>query len=278
MEALPSGATDPRAALEAVGALPDTEIDLAAAAVQLARIDAPEADWRGAMETLSAIARDAVLLADPGSGPGRGEALAALLGGHWGFAGDRAAYDHPDNANLIRVLERKRGLPVALGIVWLHAAAASGWPAHGIDFPAHFLLGLEASPPVVLDVFDGGTRLEAPALRALLKRIEGPAAELRPGLLRPMGPRAVLLRLANNLKLRRQAAGDLPGALACVADMLRIAPDHAALWREAGLMHQRLDQVAAALRCLDRFLALVPEGAVAERTRATVAELRARLN
>ena len=36
--------------------------------------------------------------------------------------------------------------------------------------------------------------------------------------------------------------------------MLRVAPDHATLWREAALMHQRLDQVGAALRCFERFL------------------------
>ena len=273
----PSGAVDPRTALEAAGLLPDTEIDLAAVAVQLARIDAPGADWQAALDTLSAIARDAAALAGA-TGPECAGALEALLGGRWGFRGDRERYDDPDNANLIRVLERKRGLPVALGIVWLHAAAAAGWSAHGIDFPSHFLVGIAATPPVVVDVFDGGTPLAAPALRALLKRIEGPLAELRPGLLRPMGNRAVLLRLANNLKLRRLAAGDMDGALACAKDMLRIAPDHAALWREAGLMHQHLDQVAAALRCFERFLALVPQGEPAEGVRAAMQALRARLN
>jgi len=43
-------------------------------------------------------------------------------------------------------------------------------------------------------------------------------------------------------------------------------------------MNQRLDHVAAALRCFERFLALVPEGEVAARARTTVDELRARLN
>jgi hypothetical protein len=35
-----------RAALDAAGQLPDAEIDIAAVALQLARIDAPGADWR----------------------------------------------------------------------------------------------------------------------------------------------------------------------------------------------------------------------------------------
>ena len=43
-------------------------------------------------------------------------------------------------------------------------------------------------------------------------------------------------------------------------------------------MHQRLDQVAAALRCFERFLVLVPDGEAADRTRAALDDLRSRLN
>jgi len=234
---------------------------------------------------LTAIARAAVdaAAADPAADRGDAEArrrvLAAVLHDRFGFAGDERSYDDPANANLIRVMERRRGLPVALGILWLHAMEAAGWGAHGIDFPGHFLIALEAAHgQLVLDVFARGASLEAPELRALLKRVEGEAAELRPGLLRPMSRREVLLRLQNNIKLRRLRAGDLNGALACGEDMLRLAPDHAALWRETGLMNQRLDRIGAALACFEHFLDLVPEGDAAARIRALTAELRQRLN
>ncbi len=46
-----------RKAIDAAGQLPDQEIDIAATALQFARIDAPEADWRRAAETLTGIAR-----------------------------------------------------------------------------------------------------------------------------------------------------------------------------------------------------------------------------
>ena len=202
-----------------------------------------------------------------------------MLHGQFALAGDNETYDDLANANLIRVLERRRGLPVALGILWLHAAEAAGWAAHGIDFPGHFMIALEGPRgQALVDVFAGGAAIEAPALRALLKRIEGAAAELRPGLLRPMGKREVLLRLQNNIKLRRLKAGALDSALTCTEDMLRLAPDGAALWREAGLMNQRLDRIGAALACFDRFLDLVPEGEAASRIRALAADLRQRLN
>ncbi len=57
--------SDPRAALEAIGLLPDTEIDIGDAALQLARVDAPDADWQAARAHLSDMARDAVEIARP---------------------------------------------------------------------------------------------------------------------------------------------------------------------------------------------------------------------
>jgi len=281
----PSPLADARNALAAAGQLPDAELDIAAIALQFARIDAPAADWRAAGTALSALAQAAVTaattdrVADAGDPEARRAVLARVIHADAGYAGDVEHYDDPANANLIQVTERRRGLPVALGILWLHAAEAAGWPAHGIDFPGHFLVALEGKRgQAIIDVFAGGAALQANDLRALLKRIEGERAELRPGLLRRMDKRTVLLRLQNNLKLRRLRAGDLDGALACAEDMLRLAPEHAILWRETGLMNQRLDRVAAALTCLDRALALEPDGETARRLRLVIEELRQRLN
>ena len=209
----------------------------------------------------------------------RAGALAGLLTGRWRYGGDTESYDSPDNANLIRVIARRRGLPVALGVLWLHCARAAGWDAHGVDFPGHFMIALPgAGTQLVLDVFEGGEPMGSQALRSLVKRIEGPRAELRPGLLQPMSPRAVLLRLQNNILVRRLGAGDVAGGLVAVQDMLRVAPANAGLWREAAALHQRLDQVAAALRCLEQFLVLVPQGSAADLARTTLEELRSRLN
>jgi regulator of sirC expression with transglutaminase-like and TPR domain len=274
-----------RAAIAAAGQLPDAELDIAAVALQFARVDAPEADWRAAAATLSDIARRAVELAaadraaDEGDTARRREALAEVLVGEFRLEGDAETYEDMANANLIRVLERRKGLPVALGVLWLHAADAAGWGAHGVDFPGHFLVALEdPRGQMLLDVFQGGLPLAAPELRALVKRVEGPKAELRPGLLAPMSKRAVLLRLQNNIKLRRLCANDLDGALAATEDMLRLAPAHAALWREAGLMQHRMERLSAALSSLDRALVLEPEGEAAARVRGLAEELRAKLN
>ncbi len=281
----PSPQDEARAAITAAGTLPDQEIDLAAVALQFARIDRPEADWQAANATLSALARQAVQAADanPRAAEGdlaqRVQTLAQVLHDQAGFDGDSETYDDPANANLIEVLRRRRGLPVALGLLWLHAAEAAGWNACGLDFPGHFLVGLQGQRgQLVVDVFHGGAVLAAPELRELLKRAEGERAELRPGLLSAMGKRTVLLRLQNNIKLRRLQAGQMEAALVCTEDMLRLAPENPLLWREAGLMNQRLDRIGAALSCLDRCLELAPKGEMAARIRVMIEDLRQRLN
>jgi regulator of sirC expression with transglutaminase-like and TPR domain len=273
---------EPRVALTAIGQLADAEIDIGNAALQLARVDAPDADWQAAARHLSDLAKGAVKRAaamDREDLPGRAAALADLLAGEYGYTGDLKTYDDPANANLIRVTERRRGLPVALGVIWLHTARAAGWGSHGVDFPAHFLVALEGhKTQVVVDVFNGGQIMSAQELRALLKRVEGEKAELRPGLLQPMSTRRVLLRLQNNIMTRRLEAGDLQGGLQCTEDMLLIAPDQAELWRQAGIMNQKLDRVSAARDCYQRFLDLVPEGAIANGVRTQLDILKSMLN
>lgn len=273
---------DPREALKAIGQLADTEIDIGNAALQLARIDAPDADWESASRHLSEIARAVVLRARSLGSDSlipRAELLAEVLAGDFGYLGDRETYDDPANANLIHVTERRRGLPVALGVIWLHAARAAGWESHGVNFPAHFLVALDGKrSQVVMDVFNRGEALTPRELRGLLRRAEGEEAELRPGLLAPMSTRQVLLRLQNNLVTRRLGAGDMDGALAGLQDMLLVAPDQAELWRQAGALNHKLERVEAARDCYEHFLEIVPEGSSADRVRQQLDILRSMLN
>ena len=101
--------------------------------------------------------------------------LTRLLVEHHGYRGDDETYDDLRNANLMDVIDRKVGLPVALGILWLHAGRAYGGDIDGLAFPSHFLIRLAArGQRVIIDVFHGGTPLSAPDLRQMLKRDAGP--------------------------------------------------------------------------------------------------------
>ncbi len=64
------------------------------------------------------------------------EALAEVIARSYAYRGDSETYDDLQNADLVRVIERRKGLPVALSILYMHVARAQGWTAEGLAFPA----------------------------------------------------------------------------------------------------------------------------------------------
>ena len=66
------------------------------------------------------------------------EALAEVIARSYGYRGDTESYDDLQNADLVRVIERRKGLPVALSILYLDVARRQGWEAEGLAFPGAF--------------------------------------------------------------------------------------------------------------------------------------------
>ncbi|MEA2219004.1 MAG: hypothetical protein QOJ35_1630 [Solirubrobacteraceae bacterium] len=112
------------------------------------------------------------------------DALREVLGVRYGFRGDGESYDHPLNSMLDVVLERRRGLPIALSVVYVGAARRAGIALHGVGLPGHYVVGdFSAGPPRLADPCAGGTPIEAESPRDV----------------RPWGPHETALRMLNNL-------------------------------------------------------------------------------
>jgi len=263
-EALPIGET--ALALAAV-ARPD--LDLAPHHAHLAEIAAAVADSR----------RD-----QPDTALGRCEALRIALAEKLGYRGDRDSYDDLQNADLACVIERRRGLPVALAILWIHGARSQGWEAAGLAFPSHFLIRIDgpdlqgAGARAIVDPFNGGTVLDTAELRRLLKSFEGPKAELENRHYASVSDRAVLLRLQNNIKQRQLKAEAFEAALATLERMLMLSPDDPALWHETGRVHASLDNLRAGVMCLEQALSLVDASGAKAYLAAEIQALKSRLN
>ena len=254
---------DPRHVLTVIGALGDSEIDIAEAGLALAALDRQRPAVDSYHEHLAAIsaemqaaAADAACNAEGDAGLyARATTLSKVLAGSFGYQGDRVTYDDLQNANLIRVIDRRKGLPVALAILYMHAARSQGWSIEGVNFPGHFVVRLQnAGRAVILDPFAGGEPCTTADLRRKLKAAAGEKAELQPEHYAAVGNRDILLRLENNLKIRLIQEGDLDKAAAVLERMLLIAPKHAPLYREAGLIQARLGNLSAAKGALERFL------------------------
>lgn len=215
----------------------DADIPIGEAALALALLDVPEADPAPYREHLAVLVGDTADAA--GANPdlrARVEALNGTILGRHGYSGDRESYDDLANANLIRVIDRRRGLPVALGILYIHSARAQGWHIAGLNFPGHFVVGLtDASHGAIIDPFHDGQVCDETALSALIGQ------PVRPEFLAPVGVRDVLIRLQNNLKSRHQQAGRYTAALKTIESMLMFAPDRTDLSEEHARLRRRLN-------------------------------------
>jgi regulator of sirC expression with transglutaminase-like and TPR domain len=250
------------------------------AALALASFERPRVGLARYRQHLGAIARDVGRHSGAKGGLAeRAEALNEIILLKYGYAGDELTYDDLQNANLMRVVDRRKGLPVALGILYLHAARAQGWDSVGLGFPGHFLVRLtEGAERLILDPFHGGRVCDAAALRELLKAMAGQEVELSPEHYAPVADRDVLLRLQNNLKSRLLQAGRHERALGVVETMLMLAPDLAGLWREAGLLHAHQGNMRAGVNALEQFIIRAPEGAARHQAAALLQQLKSKLN
>jgi regulator of sirC expression with transglutaminase-like and TPR domain len=88
----------------------------------------------------------------------------------------------------------------------------------------------------------------------------------------------VLLRLQNNIKLRRLQAGDTAAALETLEHMLIFAPDRAELWWEAAALHANQGNLRAAILAARQVGELSPDAETRYRAAQLVQQLRARLN
>jgi regulator of sirC expression with transglutaminase-like and TPR domain len=258
----------------------DTPVALAEAALALAAYDRPRVDLARYTDHLALLARDAATEVRGADGiAGRVAALNAVILGKHRYEGDTLTYDDLQNANLMRVIDRRKGLPVALGILYIHTARAQGWEMRGLAFPGHFLIRLDAAGErAIIDPFNGGAIRGAAELRDLLKAMSGNEAELAPEHYAPVADRQVLLRLQNNIKLRLVQSQRLEKALAVVENMLLFVPDQASLWREAALLNAHLGNYRAAIAMLEEYLRRVDEPSARHQAAALLQQFKSKLN
>lgn len=252
--------------------------DLFEAALRLGHCDRPAADLSDYRAHLAELAR-AAGAAGAATATERLEALIAVLAGKNGYRGDAETYDDLANANLLDVIDRRRGLPVALGILYIATARAAGWQMEGLAFPHHFLVRLTAgSERAILDPFAGAAVDGAAGLRAILHRLAGAEAKLEPSHTAPAADRTILIRLINNQRLRLLSAGRREAALAVVERMLWLAPSDPTLAAEAAQIEVALGRIGGAIRRLEALASTVADAKLRQTIGADVSRLKATLN
>jgi len=262
----------------------DEAIDLACAALALARIEYPELDVPAYMQRLNDLAgRVKRNLRANSSARETIAILNRVLFQEEGLRGNRNDYYDPRNSFLNDVLDRKLGIPITLSVVYVEVAGRIGFPMTGTGMPGHFLLKHydALSGEIIVDAFNGGRVLSIGDCHARLNEIYRGEMEFKPEFLHPVTRRSILTRMLNNLRQIYFTQRNFRKGLMVLDMLLAIPPRSAEMLRERALVRLNLDQYVGAAQDLANYLKLCPDAADADDVRETlemVRQLLARLN
>lgn len=179
-----------------------------------------------------------------------------------GFEGDKQDYYLPDNSLLNLVLDRRRGIPITLAVIYLKLAAVVGLDAYGIGFPGHYLIGVhDEDEDIILDPFDHGKTLDHNQLRSMLQQLTHVTADeivLGKNLL-PAAKSDSVVRMLRNLKQIYIEAQKVELSLACIEMILSIIPEAPDELRDRGMVYQHIEYTQGAINDLTHYLELVPD-------------------
>jgi len=242
--------------------------DLAAAALLVARIEYPRLDPAPYLERLDRIGDAAFhfVAKDPGQDAplaARIDAVNRYLFGELGFAGNREQYDDPRNSCLNEVMDRKKGIPITMAVLYIEVARRAGVRAEGVNFPGHFLVRALQDPHagnpddgLIVDPFHGGAILNETDCRQLLNRYMGEDAAFEPALLAGATRRQVVVRMLLNLKKLYVKMHSFPQARSATDALLALQPASLADLRDRGLLAYHMNDLSRALRDLEEYLKL----------------------
>jgi regulator of sirC expression with transglutaminase-like and TPR domain len=114
-----------------------------------------------------------------------------------GFTGDEENYYDPQNSYLNRVVDRRKGNPINLSLLYLLLARRLQLPVAGIGLPGHFICRYQSmSGEIFVDPFHHGKFLtKADCIQYLVSGSHG----LQDEFLAPVSTRRLLMRICSNL-------------------------------------------------------------------------------
>jgi regulator of sirC expression with transglutaminase-like and TPR domain len=238
---------------------PDGRLDLARAALTIARWEYPTLEVDAYLERLDGLARGVDGSRRSTDPLGRLHRLREYLFVEQGFAGNREDYYDPRNSFLNDVLERRRGIPITLSLILIEVGKRLGLAVEGIGLPGHFIAGarLEDSQ-IFLDPFNGGALLTPESCEELVGRVVGRKVTLTDEHYAPVSGRQLLARMLANLKAiywQRQAWDRVVGI---IDRLLVIDPKAAGEWRDRGIAWSNMGEVQRSLADWERYLTEFP--------------------
>lgn len=272
--------------LDQAGELSDKDLNLANIALAMAAYNSPGLHIERYQHHIQTMVDEVMLrhneLLEEGADDDAATQLAALkhiIADKYEYAGDEETYEDLQNVNLIRVIERRKGMPVALALLYIHIGQAQGWDVVSLNFPAHVVCRIQKDGQVLLfDPFHQCKILQAADLRQLLKLLVSEKAELRTEYYGSSSKRDVLIRMQNNIKLRLIENEEYEEAVKVIEMMRRIDPTEYRLLFDAGVLYARINQAVAAIDALEDYIEATPNPKDQHEALLLLREIRTSLN
>jgi regulator of sirC expression with transglutaminase-like and TPR domain len=264
---------------------PDDEIDLAEAALLIAKSTNSALEVERYLEQIDALAGELKKRLSPATTDT--DCILALnkfLFEEHGFAPNVDNYYDPRNSFLNEVLERRVGIPISLSILYIEVGRRVGLALRGVSFPGHFLVKCKVDDGViVLDPYCRGVSLSLHDLQQRLREVKGGEVSraIIAGMLVAANKKEILARMLRNLKAIYLERSEHNTALSAMEWLITLNPTDALEVRDRGLLYAKLECARAAVEDLERYLVLAPESEDAQEMRLRLIELReavARLN
>lgn len=175
------------------------------------------------------------------------------------FSGDWKAFFKVKNVLISKVLARRKGVPISLGILLIEMLNATGFMAEGICFPSGFIVKVQLeNEAIYIDPFNGEmvgfTQLELKVRGQL-----GNHARLTADMLQSDTKETIIKRYVNVLKASYIQSDNIELALLCSDILLRLDPDDAFEVRDRGFLFQQLDCFKLACNDFAYFIEQCPE-------------------
>lgn len=259
-------------AFETVVKAPDDELDLALAALLVARVERPDLDPRPWLERLDDLAHRCGTLADPSKALTR---LRRFLFEEEGFHGNRGDYFDPLNSCLDQVIERRVGIPITLSLLMMEVGRRVGVAIEGVGLPGHFIVRAQTiSASVLIDPFHGGGVLSVADAEDVVAEAVGRRVDLQAAHFAPVTKRQMLARMLANLKSVYIKRENWQKALQVIDWLLLIDDASPTQMRDRGTVLMKLGQFQAGAAEWERYLTRNPNAKDGEKLRGQLRRIR----
>jgi regulator of sirC expression with transglutaminase-like and TPR domain len=242
---------------------------LAEYALHLARILAyPSLDIPGLLSSIDTMGQEvALMLKKSGNTPQRPtqiiEKINDLLFNVQKFKANTDDYYNPLNSYLNIVIERKRGIPITLCMLYMRVARSVSFKMYPVNFPGHFLIKHileDNSGEIIVDPFNGGRIMDDYSLKALIEQAYPQQnIPLTHALVEKATAAQVLIRMLNNLKGSYYEAQDIDRYNIANEMVLAIDPYNPDAIRDKGIVLLKKGDPSEALKVLNSYLEINPE-------------------